>query len=126
MIRSCRIPPVLNRVCQDPIKYAMLVTLDGELLGSSSSSQKASESFGTLVAHIANDYQRLGEEMNSRKLQYMMMEMEQGLVGVSVANDCMVIAVADPDAPPGLVKAKLQALSGFIQDSFSLLSDPAA
>lgn len=86
MIRSTKIPSVLNRICDNGIYMALMVTSDGELLGvsnrytppSSSSSTHEStdvadipslvkelpdpESLSTLIADIAMDYYRLGFE----------------------------------------------------------------
>jgi hypothetical protein len=71
MIRSCRIPSVLSRICTDNvIQTALLVTTDGELLGSTATTflspdgttKESIESLGTLIADIAVDYGRLGEE----------------------------------------------------------------
>ena len=71
MIRSCRIPSVLQRICTDNvIQTALLVTSDGELLGSTATTflspdgttKESIESLGTLIADIAVDYMRLGEE----------------------------------------------------------------
>ena len=71
MIRSCRIPSVLSRICTDNvIQTALLVTTDGELLGSTATTflspdgttKESIESLGTLIADIAVDYSRLGEE----------------------------------------------------------------
>jgi len=71
MIRSCRIPSVLQRICTDNvIQTALLVTTDGELLGSTATTfvspdgttKESIESLGTLIADIAVDYSRLGEE----------------------------------------------------------------
>mmetsp|Transcript_355 Transcript_355/g.920 ORF Transcript_355/g.920 Transcript_355/m.920 type:complete len:197 (-) Transcript_355:2722-3312(-) len=71
MIRSCRIPSVLRRICTDNvIQTALLVTTDGELLGSTATTflspdgttKESIESLGTLIADIAVDYSRLGEE----------------------------------------------------------------
>ncbi|VEU36048.1 unnamed protein product [Pseudo-nitzschia multistriata] len=71
MIRSCRIPSVLRRICTDNvIQTALLVTTDGELLGSTATTflspdgttRESIDSLGTLIADIAVDYGRLGEE----------------------------------------------------------------
>lgn len=137
MIRSCSITPVLDRICSNGIQSALLVTYDGELLGASTSSppmKNDPESFGTLVADIAVDYLRLGEEFaaidavqRSRStMNCLLMELDQGLVGVSCcggASDCFVIAIADHDAPPGLVKARLQELAVYVQESLSTLTE---
>lgn len=73
MIRSCRIPAILSRICTDDsvIQVAMLVTNDGELLGSTSATfinpegvRESIENLGTLIADIAVDYQRLGDELS--------------------------------------------------------------
>ena len=154
MIRSCRIPPILNRVCDDVIHSALLVTADGELLGASTKKSSASlftasegstssspsassgaiENLGTLIADIAVDYHRLGEEYagldgaqrnNKSQLQCLLMELELGLVAVSSCGsfDCLVIAIASPTAPLGLVKAKIQTLALYVQEALSPLAE---
>lgn len=151
MIRSCRIPPILNRVCDDVIHSALLVTADGELLGASTKKSSASlftppsegasstssgaiENLGTLIADIAVDYHRLGEEYagldgaqrnNKSQLQCLLMELELGLVAVSSCGsfDCLVIAIASPTAPLGLVKAKVQTLALYVQEALSPLAE---
>lgn len=145
MIRSCRIPPVLNRICDDKIPAALLVTMDGELLGASDRfpHHKDPESFGTLVAEIAADYNNCGAEYvavdegntaihharsNKSHLQCLLIEMDGGMIGVSacLGIDCFVVAVAKPHAPPGLVKARLLSLAAHVQESLSTLTESAA
>lgn len=213
MIRSCRIPHVLSRICvgDDVIQTAMLVTNDGELLGSTSTTyvntdgnRESSENLGTLIADIAVDYQRLGDEYanldpssstaasggvtspastalsggqqqgntaqspqpptptqpssatsastasssnnlsisntnttnttgsssgggkKGSHLQFLLLELEQGLIGVSTCAgiDCMVIAIAsNPNAPPGMIKARLTAMAEHAQEALSPLTE---
>jgi hypothetical protein len=134
MIRSTRIPSVLNRICDDYIISALLVTADGELLGASSkSAQKNTESFGTLLADIALDYHRLGEEFSTvdeisadrtiSRMECLLINMDLGLIGITPCSGCFVIAVAKPDAPPGLMKARLQTLATHVQESLSALTE---
>ncbi len=40
MIRSSRIPPLLDKICTDGIKLSLLISKDGELLGSSTSQKQ--------------------------------------------------------------------------------------
>lgn len=80
MIRSRRIPQVLDRICDEhTIVSAVLVTLDGELLGTSTPSEGEPttglcrlapdpEAFGTLVADICMEYIRLGEACQGQLL----------------------------------------------------------
>jgi hypothetical protein len=111
MIRPARIPPILNRICTDQvIQTAILVTADGGRLGSTSmtfvspdGSRESVESLGPLIADIAVDYQRLGDEyagldnhnnnnngtttsMTTTKkkshMQCLLLELDQGLMGV--------------------------------------------
>ena len=211
MIRSCRIPSILSRICvgDDVIQTAMLVTNDGELLGSTSSTyvntdgnRESIENLGTLIADIAVDYQRLGDEFaildptssstaapmtsplstaltgqqqlssvqspqppvptlpssatsastsssgnnlsvgnatsgtssasggatgkKGSHLQFLLLELEQGLIGVSACAgiDCMVIAIAsNPNAPPGMIKARLSAMAEHAQEALSPLTE---
>jgi hypothetical protein len=181
MIRSCRIPSVLKRICTDNIiQTALLVTTDGELLGSTATtfisadgtSKESIESLGTLIADIAIDYMQLGNEYanldigggdvagttttamtstsatatsssssssaqqqqqlppnssgkkSGSHLQCLFLELEFGLVAVStcVNVDCMVIAIAAPTAPLGSVKARLHAITEYVQESLSPLT----
>mmetsp|Transcript_18828 Transcript_18828/g.24236 ORF Transcript_18828/g.24236 Transcript_18828/m.24236 type:complete len:138 (-) Transcript_18828:155-568(-) len=135
MIRSCRIPFVLNRICDESIPSALLVTFEGEILGESTSfpHHKDPSAFGTLVADIASDYQRAGEDYaaidtvqrSKSHLQCLLIEMDGGCIGVSACAgiDCFVIAVAKPDTPPGVLKGRLQSLASFVQDSMSTLTE---
>jgi hypothetical protein len=217
MIRSCRIPAILSRICtstidddDNVIQIAMLVTNDGELLGSTSATfvnpdgiRESIENLGTLIADIAVDYQRLGDEFagldgsagagggegqhhlydtslqdshqqtpqplvptnqatwsastsnsssnsnasggggvssgtknntttmgttmkKASHLQFLLLELEQGLIGVStcVGIDCMVIAIAGSlDAPPGLIKARLLSMAEHVQEGLSPLTE---
>ena len=129
MIRSCNIPPLLNHICGDTTHSAFLVTRDGALLGSShnTSRQEDPEAIAALLADIGVDYPRLREEYaagdaNSRSKSHMkclLIELEQGLVGIAGCSemDSLVIVVGEPHAPPGLVKAKLEALADYVQES---------
>ena len=131
MIRACRIPPVLNRVCDESIPSALLVTFNGEIIGESTKfpHHKDPAFFGTLVADIALDYQRAGEDYASIEaskiqkshLQSVLIEMEGGTVGISACSkvDIFAIAVARPDTPPGLLKARLEQLTLFVEESLS-------
>lgn len=85
MIRSSRIPPLLNKVCTDGILSCYLITSDGELLGCSdahlsrdtaitayknSDHQPSSwdimdpNDVSALVAEVVDDYKRLGFELS--------------------------------------------------------------
>jgi hypothetical protein len=184
MIRSCRIPNLLQRICDynenngGIIHTAILCTADGELLGSTASAfvnpvatptpgsassttsfpkVESLESFGTLVADIAVDYARLGDEyaslelghpvddrsLSSREmggneqmihqhgqskrntLQCLFLELELGIIGVSACPgvDCLVIAIAAPDAQLGSVKARLQTIAMYVTEALSPLTD---
>eukprot|EP00934_Nitzschia_sp_Nitz4_P006022 Nitzschia sp. Nitz4//scaffold15_size197535//158997//159431//NITZ4_001601-RA/size197535-processed-gene-0.95-mRNA-1//-1//CDS//3329537784//6012//frame0 len=142
MIRSARIPTILSRITADHvIQSAVLVTSDGELLGATSQTfvgadgtRESMEHLGTLIADIAVDYQRLGDEYvqvtpTSEKkkshLQCLLLEMEYGLVAVSACAgvDCLVIGIAAPDAPMGMIKARLQAMTEHVQEALAPLQD---
>jgi hypothetical protein len=57
-------------------------------------------------------------------LNCLLLELELGLVAVSTCNgvDCMVIAVASLDAPLGNIKARLQAITEYVQEALSPLT----
>lgn len=90
MLKSSRIPPLLNRICQNGISSAYLITTDGALLGASSSSTTTSEitsassspltsssfhlhhpmdpsDLAALVAEVVEDYRKLGSELSLLK-----------------------------------------------------------
>ena len=198
MIRSCRIPNLLKRICDyndnngGVIRTAILCTADGELLGSTASTFVGSnnsshtvttttasnnnntplppkvesvDSLGTLIADIAVDYARLGDEYTALDLGYhgtdginhgnrshpnaqnnsnssgggdsgvpstkrntlqcLFLEMELGLIGVSACPgvDCLVIAIASPDAHLGSVKSRLQTIATYVTEALSPLTE---
>lgn len=143
MIRSARIPSVLSRICSDNvIQTAVLVTADGELLGSTASTfvgvdgtRESIEHLGTLIADIAVDYQRLGDEYagldgsaaapKKSHLQCLLLELDQGLVGVSscMGSDVLIIGIAAPNAPLGMVKARLETITEHVQEALSPLTE---
>ena len=96
MIRSSRIPPLLNRICTDGIVSSYLITTDGELLGCSnahisnavlstntsiqspsSMEESMDESWedmdpsdiSALVAEVVDDYKRMGLELALLNIQ---------------------------------------------------------
>jgi hypothetical protein len=142
MIRSARIPSVLSRICSDEvIQTAILVTADGELLGSTSptfvgvdGNRESIDSLGTLIADIDIDYQRLGDEYagideqspaKKSHLQCLLLELEQGLVGVSscIGSDVLIIGIAAPNAPLGMIKARLETITEHVQEALSPLTE---
>ena len=145
MIRSARIPTILGRITSDHvIQTALFVTADGELLGATSntflgpdgSTKESIENLGTLVADIAVDYQRLGEEYAhlepqstpaARKshLKCLLLEFDHGLVAVSacVGVDCLVIGIAAPNAPMGMIKARLLAITEHVQEALAPVTE---
>jgi hypothetical protein len=142
MIRSARIPGILSRIAADSvIQTAVLVTGDGELLGATSSTflspdgtKESMENLGTLIADIAVDYQRLGDEYahlsqsavtKKSHLKCLLLELDQGLVAVSACADvdCLVIGIAAPDAPMGMIKARLEAITEHVQEALAPLTE---
>ncbi len=119
------------------------MTADGELLGATSqtfvtpdgSTKESIESLGTLIADIAVDYQRLGEEYvhledtsgtpKKSHLQCLLLELDHGLVAVSscVGVDCFVIGITTPNAPMGMIKARLQAITEHVQEALAPLTE---
>jgi len=86
MLRARRVPPLLSRITGNGIHTVLLVTSDGELLGSTTTVQQSSAqsgeksvsnnnstvlpggldlaSIGSLVAEVATDYKRAGNELS--------------------------------------------------------------
>jgi hypothetical protein len=169
MIRSGHIPLVLNRIIwdtNDPLQpqqppsqivAALLVTYDGELLGTSTSTTgttgsaalqaKDPESLGTLLADIAMEYHRLGQDFqrgkqhhhnhktsnntsststtsgNNSKMDCVLLQFEGGIAAAvpCPTMECLVVAIAQSTTPLGVLRAKLHALAHHIQESMSLL-----
>jgi hypothetical protein len=141
----------------------MLVTTDGELLGTSypiPEEFKDIAELSTLVTEITADYQRLGQELilldghtttatttttsdeqasttntndstsaeetgSHSTLFFVELELAKALIGVASTNvDCLVIAIADPKTPSGLLKGRLEALAHHVQEALTPLTEP--
>lgn len=101
------------------------------------STKESIENLGTLIADIVVDYQRLGEEYvhlehttsaalsKKSHLQCLLLEFDHGLVAVSscVGVDYFVIGIAAPNAPLGMIKARLQAITEHVQEALASVSD---
>ena len=116
---------MLHRISGNDILAAMVVSADGELLGTSY--RKKSElnaDRATLITDMILDYIRLGTELHQFKLKYVEMEMSQGTIGVASAGpDCFVIALAEQGVAPGSLKSRVLACAAHVQDSFMPVSD---
>lgn len=88
-----------------------------------SSQQIATNSSSNVAANNNNSSSR-----STSHLQCLFLELELGLVAVSmcVGIDCMVIAIASPNAPLGMVKARLQVITEYVQEALSPLTTTAA
>ena len=72
MLRASNIPPLLSRITGDGIHTALLVTSDGELLGSSGTSSdcvtKKDDTYfanvGSLLAEVTSEYKRAGNDIS--------------------------------------------------------------
>ena len=125
MIRSSQIPSLLHRICGNGIVAAMVVTADGELLGTSF--RKHSEQIAdkaTLITDVILDYIRLGTELHQFKLQYVELEMSLGMIGVASAGpEFFVIALADDAVVSGSLKSRVLACAAHVHDSFMPMTD---
>mmetsp|Transcript_45662 Transcript_45662/g.55404 ORF Transcript_45662/g.55404 Transcript_45662/m.55404 type:complete len:157 (+) Transcript_45662:156-626(+) len=153
LIRASRIPPLLSQITGNGIKYCLLITSDGELLGRSHSENETNEqddiinvdSVGALVAEVAGDYRRAGNDVSlltgaaagrtpspadltrggGVTLCCLVLEMDKGIVGVANAgSDCYVVVVAESDVKYGLLKARVTALAEYVREAFSKLAEP--
>lgn len=140
MIRSTRIPSILNKVCDETIESCLLITAEGELLGVSHHTPSDSTASTTLPHHpsdltslladIASQYQQLGEDYYSSQQQphnsmnCLILELEERVVGIAACAgiDCLVVGLGPSDAPLGLLRARLQALATYVQESLSSLT----
>lgn len=72
MLRASNIPPLLSRITGDGIHTALLVTSDGELLGSSCNSSDCNKykddsyvaNVGSLLAEVTSEYKRAGNDIS--------------------------------------------------------------
>ena len=131
MIRSCHIPAVLNRICDARVPTVLLVTTDGELLGTSNLYPAVvdPDACGTLLADITAEYKQLGDVAAPRgtasHLDCLLIVLDEGLAAAAACEriDCFLLAIAKPDTPPGLLRARLRSLADHVQESMSLLME---
>lgn len=142
MLKSSRIPPLLNRVCNNGISSAYLITSDGALLGASSSSSHNIDpsDLAALVAEVVEDYKRLGSELSMIKKKddttannlssstsssmeekkeklCVLIQLEKGLLGIASATDSSYVVALGESVQHGWLKMQLQALAGHVRES---------
>ncbi len=205
MLRASNIPPLLSRITGDGIHTALLVTADGELLGSSCTSPDCNQyqedsyvaNVGSLLAEVTSEYKRAGNEISlilhrilpdttnpltmattatasttndtagstnsngnippshslqqpatlaisaihsrpppasgmrgstvgGAPLQCLIVELEKGIAGVASTGfntNCLVVALAEPTAEMGLIRARLVILAQVVGDALHQLAE---
>lgn len=111
MIRSSRIPSVLNRVCKDDplIENTMLLTVHGELLGASSCTAPT-----WALSKIWEEY-----DHNNTNLNCLLLEMEEGILTVMPVGNVLVVTQSRPEAPLGQVHVRAKLLAAHVQEALS-------
>lgn len=142
MLKSSRIPPLLNRVCNNGISSAYLITSDGALLGASSTLSHPIDpsDLAALVAEVVEDYKRLGSELSLIKKKddntannlssstsssieekkeklCVLIQLEKGLLGIASATDSSYVVALGESVQHGWLKMQLQALAGHVRES---------
>jgi len=113
MLKPKVLPQVLNQASGENVKGTLLLNLEGSLVGSSTDSNNSS-TVSAIVANIWASYEKASPDLN-----LMMIECEQGKVVVSRVHKFLLAVYGDKGAEFGMLKAKVSALSTYLQEPLS-------
>ncbi|KAF0700154.1 Aste57867_9282 [Aphanomyces stellatus] len=127
MIRAKVLPEVLSQIVGDGIAAALLMTVDGALLGSVGTMNTENATpvvdtkvVGAIVANVWGEYAQSAKEIftdEDLQVLFLHFEKDKTLAITSAGAGYLLCAYSDGAAPMGRVKAKLQTLQPFLKDA---------
>jgi predicted regulator of Ras-like GTPase activity (Roadblock/LC7/MglB family) len=125
MLRAKHIPRVLEKVNAEGILSSMLMLEDGSLLGTAGEWPKGTkgdvpltdEIIGALSSNMWGEFKACGESLGLGDMHVMLLELDQGRLGVAGAGDGYLVCVfAEKRVKLGLIKVTLEALHHYFSE----------
>ncbi|TMW65325.1 hypothetical protein Poli38472_007967 [Pythium oligandrum] len=120
MLRAKVVPELLRQIVGEGVDAAMLLTLDGALMGSVGSTDGVDHKvIGAIAAHTWGEYLHSSKEVAPESdLEALLVELERGRLALaSAGKGFLVVAYSRGDAPAGLLKTKVETLGEYLASS---------
>ncbi|TYZ61758.1 hypothetical protein PybrP1_001084 [[Pythium] brassicae (nom. inval.)] len=125
MLRASVLPEVLGQIVVDGVDAAMLMTLDGALVGAVGDALDH-KVVGAIAAHTWGELAHSGKECNAgHALQTLLVDLDHGNLAMAAAgNGFLVCAYSSGGAESGLLKAKVrvEALAAYLSASLDQIN----
>lgn len=122
MLAAKKLPEVLSSILTDGLEGCCLMTADGSLLCSVSSSAEGAQvvnetSLAAISSSIWGNYLQ-----GCPDISFNLLKMENGCLGIITAGKGYLIAAYGRDVTPGLLRGKLESLSSYFERVFDAIS----
>nr|CCA22498.1 conserved hypothetical protein [Albugo laibachii Nc14] len=127
MLRTRTLPEILGQLVDDEIDAFMLLTLEGALMGSSSSMNPSDHKvIGAIATYTWNEYNHSGKDCvgETDNLQFLNIELENGRLAIAPigAKFLLCAHTAKLSTQVGLLRARMEAMVDTLGPSLEHLS----
>ena len=122
MLRAANVPAALGSICGGAIRGALLMTVDGSLLGSAGEGMEgvADKGLGAIASSVWDDMARADNGTAEETLQVLLLDFEGGKMAITTATERhLVCAYGGTDVAPGDMRSKLLALRQALEHDLS-------
>ena len=119
MLRVEKLPEVLRGALEDGVEGVVLMTREGSPLGAEF--KGTDEMKGTLLAAVSScmfSNYTLGEDSATTGPNLQIVQMENGILGICKVGTKYLVSAYGKDVQIGMMKLKLQGLSGYFAKVF--------
>ena len=112
MLRAANVPAALETICGAGVRGALLMTIDGSLLGSAGEGMEgvADRGLGAIASSMWDDMAK-ADNGTAERLQVLLLDFEGGRMAITTATERhLVCAYGGLDVAPGDMRNKLLAL----------------
>eukprot|EP01117_Protostelium_nocturnum_P006314 TRINITY_DN2278_c0_g1_i1.p1 TRINITY_DN2278_c0_g1~~TRINITY_DN2278_c0_g1_i1.p1 ORF type:complete len:128 (-),score=43.24 TRINITY_DN2278_c0_g1_i1:174-536(-) len=116
MLRAKALPSILQQAASNGVKSSIIVTSTGELLAAAGGD--ANEKLvGAIVLNVWSTYHKTSEDVNC-----LLIDCEEGRLGIRKVGDFLVCVYGDQTVEIGILKAKVDSLHQYLDETLKLLS----
>eukprot|EP00824_Muranothrix_gubernata_P022474 TRINITY_DN5446_c0_g1_i1.p3 TRINITY_DN5446_c0_g1~~TRINITY_DN5446_c0_g1_i1.p3 ORF type:complete len:127 (-),score=24.72 TRINITY_DN5446_c0_g1_i1:71-451(-) len=123
MLKTKALQDVLRQAHVHGITRSLLMTGEGDLLGAASDDPDSDKYVAAIAANMWRSYEKGGKRtLNAESLQCLLVENEMGRLAVARTARVLVCLVATKSVPLGMLRAKLNAVTTYLEEPMKLLS----